>query len=426
MSALKPEEMPRRAVAINTAGLAMQMLLVGLQLIVIPLTTSTVLYGSIQSFLASAYITAIVCLGGLQSVTLIALSRGKYSSVRVSGVAITHLAARLLFLLGCAALSLAVNTELTVVLLLGVAIATLLMVDSVLLAQKKFGHLFFRRVLPDLSVLLLVPLMFSYSKPAENQYLPLVSQVLLVAYGFPALFFLRALLPYVSFNRRNLRNLRIQKVAMPFIAWTFFQVLMQRGSILVVANYALSSVIVLRCFQYVAQIGQQLANGPLLVILRQKFGDGGHIKNRQQEASRSNLPDKLLLKVVAYGLLVNLLAFSALFILDLYFDQKVLPLTAETFSVSTLLCCATSLFQWTSSTTNWTGHFAAYLKGQASAFMLFCFGVVALAVAISSNAISSEIFLAVWMALLLAVCRAWASYYYWSAFQFSSRHASTR
>ena len=271
-----------------------------------------------------------------------------------------------------------VSLDAALTIYVSVPIAILLFADSVMIANRRFTKLLFRRVLPDFS--LVVFFLFAYSfNLSKEQVVGWLPFVVCVVFSVPALVFaLTELLPMNTSISSLRTGLNVQRPAIPFLGWTVLQALMQRGSIVFVASVDLGVVVYLRYCQYVAQIGQYLSNGLLLVKLRNLLGDGKH-HNSQAGNEVAVLSSYRWAAIFLWSITINAVFWFGLSQAANLVDVSVLEINASLIFLSIALTASSVGYQWSSAGVNWQGRLRTYLSGQIVTVMVFMGGLLLIA-----------------------------------------------
>jgi len=361
---------------LNTLGLVAQLGCIGLQLILVPSLFNNSVYGALQGVLATGYLLATLTLAGLQSVVLISLSRGRPSSKKVYLLAQHKILVRITIITVASMVVALISPWVGLSIAASAPIAVLLFIDSLLISNRRFIKLLFRRVLPDLSLVIFIVAAF-YLKISADQITAWLPFVVCAAFIPPAIAFtLLELVPMGVALSCPRTGLNLQRPALPFLGWTLLQALMQRGSVVFVASIDVGVVVYLRYCQYVSQVGQYLSNGLLLVRLRNLLGDGKH--HGQQANNVGLLTGRSWLVIFLWSIAINSMFWVGLSFAASYTATMVIEPDVILISLSVALTCASVAYQWSSAGTNWQGQLRTYFIGQVVTVSTFSGGLLLL------------------------------------------------
>jgi len=363
-------------ILLNTLGLVAQLGCIGLQLILVPSLFNNSVYGALQGVLATGYLLATLTLAGLQSAVLISLSRGRPSSKKVYLLAQHKILVRITIITVASMVVALISPWVGLSIAASAPIAVLLFIDSLLISNRRFIKLLFRRVLPDLSLVIFFLAAF-YLKISADQITAWLPVVVCAVFIPPAIAFtLLELVPMGVALSRPRTGLNLQRPALPFLGWTLLQALMQRGSVVFVASIDVGVVVYLRYCQYVSQVGQYLSNGLLLVRLRNLLGDGKH--HGQQANKAGLLTGRSWLAIFLWSIAINSMFWVGLSFAASYTATMVIEPDVILISLSVALTCASVAYQWSSAGTNWQGQLRTYLIGQVVTVSTFSGGLLLL------------------------------------------------
>ena len=363
-------------ILLNTLGLVAQLGCIGLQLILVPSLFNNSVYGALQGVLATGYLLATLTLAGLQSAVLISLSRGRPSSKKVYLLAQHKILVRITIITVASMVVALISPWVGLSIAASAPIAVLLFIDSLLISNRRFIKLLFRRVLPDLSLVIFFLAAF-YLKISADQITAWLPVVVCAVFIPPAIAFtLLELVPMGVALSRPRTGLNLQRPALPFLGWTLLQALMQRGSVVFVASIDVGVVVYLRYCQYVSQVGQYLSNGLLLVRLRNLLGDGKH--HGQQANKAGLLTGRSWLAIFLWSIAINSMFWVGLSFAASYTATMVIEPDVILISLSVALTCASVAYQWSSAGTNWQGQLRTYLIGQVVTVSTFLGGLLLL------------------------------------------------
>jgi len=363
-------------ILLNTLGLVAQLGCIGLQLILVPSLFNNSVYGALQGVLATGYLLATLTLAGLQSAVLISLSRGRPSSKKVYLLAQHKILVRITIITVASMVVALISPWVGLSIAASAPIAVLLFIDSLLISNRRFIKLLFRRVLPDLSLVIFFLAAF-YLKISADQITAWLPVVVCAVFIPPAIAFtLLELVPMGVALSRPRTGLNLQRPALPFLGWTLLQALMQRGSVVFVASIDVGVVVYLRYCQYVSQVGQYLSNGLLLVRLRNLLGDGKH--HGQQANKAGLLTGRSWLAIFLWSIAINSMFWVGLSFAASYTATMVIEPDVILISLSVALTCASVAYQWSSAGTNWQGQVRTYFIGQVVTVSTFLGGLLLL------------------------------------------------
>ena len=361
---------------LNTLGLVAQLGCIGLQLILVPSLFDNSVYGALQGVLATGYLLATLTLAGLQSVALISLSRGRPSSKKVYLLAQHKILVRIMIITVASMVVALVSPWTGMAIAASVPISVLLFIDSLLISNRRFIKLLFRRVLPDLSLVIFFLAAF-YLKISADEITAWLPSVVCAVFILPAIAFtLLELFPMGVAITSPRTGLNLQRPALPFLGWTLLQALMQRGSVVLVASIDLGVVVYLRYCQYVAQIGQYLSNGLLLVRLRNLLGDGKHLGLQANKVGLLTAPGWLV--IFFWSIAINSIFWVSISFAASYTATMVIEPDVILIILSVALTCVSVAYQWSSAGTNWQGQLQTYLIGQVVTISTFSGGLLIL------------------------------------------------